>query len=195
VAQLPAALPDGAFTLGDAARLGINARTLQRLAATGQVERIAHGLYQRPETTTYDTELYAAASRHPLATLCLTSALAHHGLTDTIPARTDLALPRGTHRPAAGPTIRWHSFDADTFTIGRITTPVEGTDASVGLYSAERSIVDAFRLRNEVGYEISVEALRTWLRRRGSTSAALLAIAKTLPRAQHPLREALNYLT
>lgn len=195
MAQRPAPLPDGAFTLDDAARLGITARTLQRLASTGQVERIAHGLYQRPETATYDTELYAAASRHPLATLCLTSALAHHRLTDTIPAQTDLALPRGTHRPAAGSTIRWHVFDADTFTIGRTTTPVEGTDASVGLYSAERSIVDAFRLRNEVGYEIGVEALRTWLRRRGSTPAALLSIANALPRAQRPLREALSYLT
>lgn len=34
------------------------------------------------------------------ATLCLTSALVHHGLRDVAPVDTDIALPRGTRRPA-----------------------------------------------------------------------------------------------
>ncbi len=98
------------------------------------------------------------------------------------PARIDLALPRGTRRPATSQTIQWHHFDGDTFTIGRSTTAIEGSDATVGLYSAERSIVDAFRLRSTVGYELGIEALRTWLRRRGShPPSSLLSIADALP--------------
>ncbi|UZN04192.1 type IV toxin-antitoxin system AbiEi family antitoxin domain-containing protein [Cellulomonas sp. S1-8] len=190
-----AALPPHAFTLDEASAAGFNARTVQRLAADGRLERLAHGLYQRPETATYDTDLYSAATRAPDATLCLTSALAHHALIDAIPARIGLALPRGTRRPATAGTISWHLFDAETFTVGRTTTQITGTSAVVGLYSAERSIVDAFRLRGVVGYETGIEALRTWLRRRGSTPAALLSVARALPRAQGPLREALTYLT
>lgn len=188
-------LPSRAFTLDEAHAAGIGARTVQRLAAEGQLERLAHGLYQRPETATYDTDLYAAATRVPQATICLISALAHHGLTDAIPAYIDLALPRGTRRPATTGPIRWHMFDVSTFEVGRTSTRIEGTGVTVGLYSAERTIVDAFRLRNEVGYEAGIEALRTWLRRRGNTPAALLSIARALPRAQGPVREALNYLT
>ncbi|MBD7917176.1 type IV toxin-antitoxin system AbiEi family antitoxin domain-containing protein [Cellulomonas sp. Sa3CUA2] len=190
-----AALPPHAFTLEEAAAAGVNARAVQRLAADGRLERLGRGLYQRPETAGYDTDLYAAATRAPDATLCLMSALAHHALVDAIPGRIDLALPRGTRRPAVVDTVRWHMFDAATFTLGRTTTPIAGTDATVGLYSAERSIVDAFRLRGEIGYETGIDALRTWLRRRGSSPAALRSIARTLPRAQGPLREALNYLT
>ncbi|QHT55085.1 hypothetical protein GXP71_02585 [Cellulomonas sp. H30R-01] len=189
------ALPRTAFTLDDAAAAGLSARTIQRLAADGLLERVAQGLYQRPDSATYDVDLYAAVSRAPEATLCLTSALVHHELIDAIPAWTDLALPRGSRRPASASTVRWHLFDAETFSVGRTTTHIEGTGSTVGLYTAERSIVDAFRLRHEIGYETGIEALRTWLRRRGNTPAALLSVARTLPRAQGPLRVALNYLT
>jgi predicted transcriptional regulator of viral defense system len=188
-------LPSRAFTLHDAEAAGISARTVQRLAAEGRLERLAHGLYQRAETASYDTDLYAAAIRASRATICLVSALARHGLTDAVPAEIDLALPRGARHPATTGPVRWHTFDARTFEVGRTTSPIEGTSAVVGLYSAERTIVDAFRLRNEVGYEIGIEALRTWLGRRGNTPAGLLTVARALPRAQGPLREALNYLT
>ena len=36
---------------------------------------------------------------------------------------------------------------------------------ALGVYSAERSIIDAFRLRHQEGEELAIEALRRWLRR------------------------------
>ena len=66
---------------------------------------------------------------------------------------------------------------------------------SIGLYSAERSIVDAFRLRGKEGYETGIESLRNWLKRPGSHPAKLFAIAQLLPRAIGPLRTALEILT
>jgi len=188
-------LPRLAFTPAQAARVGVSSSSLHRMAATGKLERIAPGLYQRPDTATYDLDLYAAAVRAPRATICLTSALARHGLVDAIPATTDLALPRGTRKPALkGAAITWHLFDAATFNLGRTTVAIPGAGRKVGLYSPERSIVDAFRLRSIEGYEIATEALRTWLGRRGSNPADLLAIATQLPRAEGPIRRALEYL-
>ena len=67
-------------------------------------------------------------------------------------------------------------------------------DTSIGIYSAERSIVDAFRLRGLVGPELGREALRAWLRRRGAQPAALLAIARSFANAERSLREALELL-
>lgn len=61
--------------------------------------------------------------------------------------------------------IRWHSFDRATFELGRTEHRLPGPDLSIALYSPERSIIDAFRLRYEVGADAANEALKRWLRR------------------------------
>ena len=189
-------LPGHPFTPAEAARAGVSGSTLRRMAADGRVERVAPGRYARlDDEAAYDVDLLTARLRAPAATICLTSALAHHGLVDAIPSQTDLALPRGKWHPAGECQIRWHSFDAATFDIGRGTTPITGTRRNIGIYSPERSIADAFRLRSLEGYEIAIEALRTWLRRRGSNPADLIKVATQIPRAETPLRQALAYLT
>ena len=119
---------------------------------------------------------------------------AHHDLVDAIPSTADLALPRATRKPATTGAITWRSFDAATFDIGRGTTPITGTRRTIGIYSPERSIADAFRLRSLEGYEIAIEALRTWLRRKVSNPADLIKVAIQIPRAETPLRQALAYL-
>ena len=104
------------------------------------------------------------------ATICLTSALAHHDLTDAIPAALDVAIPRGSRTPASTGAIAWHQFDRPTFEIGREQITIPGSDQTIGIYSPERSIADAFRLRGEVGYELARDALREWQRRGGKPS-------------------------
>lgn len=64
----------------------------------------------------------------------------------------------------------------------------------IGLYNPERSIADAFRLRHQIGHEIAVEALRTWLRRPGASPATLVRTAEQLPHARRPLTDALAVL-
>jgi len=82
-----------------------------------------------------------------------------------------------------------------TFHIGRTLLDTGDAGLTIGLYSAERSIVDAFRLRGTAGYETGIEALRNWWRRSGSRPATLFEIAQSLPRATGPLRTALEILT
>lgn len=189
---LPDALPS-TFTYGQARELGIPRRAIESLAELGRIERVAHGLYRRADGDLGDLDLLAAAARSPSATLCLTSALARHDLTDDIPFTHDLAIPRGTRAPALPGPITWHRFAAETFWLGRDQAPL-GDGMSIGLYSPERTIVDAFRMRRELGPEPANEALKRWLRRKGSHPAALLAIAQHFPRAAGPLRQTLQVL-
>ena len=179
------------FRLRDA---GMPASTVYRLVAAGAVEKVGHGLYCRVDAPPADLDLLAVAVREPQATVCLLSALAWHDLVTAIPHRWDLAVPRGRTPVTAPRTTRWHRFDPLTFDVGRDVVRVESSDVQVGLYSAERSIVDAFRLRQNVSHEIAVEALREWLPRRGSSPAALMRIAAQLPRATGPLSTALSVL-
>ena len=119
--------------------------------------------------------------------VCVTSAHTLYDLTDAL----DVAIPRGARRPATRSAIRWHLFAAATFDLGRREIPIPGAEQTIGIYSAERCIVDAFRLRGELGYELGRDALRRWLRR-GGKPASLMAIASELPRASKPLLDTLQ---
>ena len=65
---------------------------------------------------------------------------------------------------------------------------------SIGIYSAERSVVDAFRTRGTSGSDLAVEALRRWLRRPGAQPSLLLETARTWPRAYVGIRSTMELL-
>jgi predicted transcriptional regulator of viral defense system len=184
------ALPARAFPARD-----LPQPQLRALIEAGAIERIGWGIYRRMDLPPADLDLIEIGARSSLATLCLASALARHELIDEIPARIDIAIPRTARIPRSDAPIRWHYFDAGTFNLGRTLIPIDGEDAQIGIYSPERSIIDAFRLRGSEGYEMATEALSNWLKRRGSHPAALLQIAAQLPRATTPLIRALNVLS
>ncbi len=177
----------------DAAAAGLSPAGLHRAAQAGRFERIARGLYRPADAPAADLDWIEAAARRPEATLCLTSALAYHDLVDTIPTTVDIAIPRGHRTPATTGAITWHHFDRGTFALGRTEITIPGTDHKIGLYSAERSIADAFRLRGALGYELGVNALKEWLRR-GGKPAHLIELADQLPRARQPLLQALQVI-
>lgn len=178
---------------GSAEEAGMSRSGLYRAAREGRLERVARGIYLPADADAADWDWIEAATRRPDATICLASALAHHDLTDVIPAALDIAIPRGSRTPASTGAIAWHQFDRATFDIGWEEIPIPGTDQKIGIYSPERSIADAFRLRGEVGYGLARESLKEWLRR-GGKPARLMEIASRLPRAKSPVLQALEAL-
>lgn len=182
-----------ALTPSTAARDRLSRSGLYRSAGDGRYARIARGVYLPADAAAADWDWLEAATRRPDATICLTSALALHDLTDAIPSALDVAIPRGARIPATDAAIAWHSFDKATFELGRETTQIPGAELTIGLYSPERSIADAFRLRGAIGYEIARDALKEWLRH-GGKPARLLEIATALPRAKAPVSNALDIL-
>jgi hypothetical protein len=176
-----------------AAAAGLSASGLRRATARGEYERIARGIYRAADAPPANWEWIEAVTRNSAATICLASALAYHDLTDEIPETLDVAIPRGARIPASEGAITWRSFDAATFEIGRSMIDIGGSGLRIGIYSPERCIADAFRMRAEVGYELGRDALKEWLRR-GGKPAAMLAMAEALPRARRPLMTALEIL-
>ena len=176
-----------------AADLGMSASGLYRAARSGRYDKIARGIYREAGAPAADWDWIEAATRRPDATICLTSALAHYDLTDAIPTALDIAIPRGSRIPAGNPAIAWHLFDRKTFDLGRNEIEIPGSTLTIGIYSPERCIADAFRLRADAGYEMGRDALREWLRR-GGKPAQLMEIASRLPRTSGPLQRALEAL-
>lgn len=188
LAHLPAS-----FTHADALARGLSDRALRELIDDHTLVRLGRGLYRRADAPPVDEELVEIALRAPAATLCLVTALARHELTDQIPDAVDVAIPRGARPPRAPSSARWHRFDEATFALGRQEIQVDD-GVTMGLYDAERCIVDAFRLRHLEGEELAIEALRRWLRRPGSVPSILLVKARAFPRAEPSLRAALRIL-
>ncbi|MCO1574761.1 hypothetical protein M8C13_03180 [Crossiella sp. SN42] len=182
------------FTYNDARDRGMSDRRLYALRDSGAIESIGWGLFRwADDGQLTDPDLLEIAVRAPEATLCLSSALARHGLTDQIPATIDVAVPRGHTRPKVRAPVSWHLFAPETFAVGRERLALDQRH-HIGIYNAERCVVDAFRLRRWEGPELGNEALRRWLRRPGSQPSSLLRMASAFPRAERSLRHALEVL-
>lgn len=190
----PTRLPDllGYRNLADA---GLTRRELDRLVEAGEYERIAPGQFLRAGAADDTTAGWmAVGTKQPRATLCLLSALSIHDLTNEIPVRSDIAIPRGTQPVVTWTaTIAWHHFNPRTFDIGRTSHPLPG-DVSIGLYSAERTIIDLFRLRHALGSDLATDALKRWLDRKGNSPSELLAMAAGFPKARPALQNTLEIL-
>lgn len=181
------------FRFSDLAGVAAPESWLRSWLADGRVERVERGLYRRADAEPVDLDRLEIALRAPMATICLVSGLAEHDLVDDNPAVLDVAVPRGAWRPRLTAPVRWHSFAGQTFDLDRDVVAVDSV-TSLGLYGPRRCIVDAFRLRHEVGPEVGVEALRRWLRRRGSTPGELLDVGRRFPAAVPSLTAALQVL-
>jgi hypothetical protein len=180
------------FSYRQARDHGVSKRRLYRWRDDGVIELLGPGLYHRMDAPIMDPDLIDIAHRSPMATLCLTSALVRHDLSDAIPAYHDVAIPRGQRPHVTSAPVRWHRFAAETFDIGREFETVDET-ANIGLYNPDRTIVDAFRLITIVGSDVAYEALRRWVRK-GGQPAELLRTAAYFPRTVSRLRSALEIL-
>lgn len=179
------------FTYSGARAAGLSAERLYAYRDRGLIEQIGRGLYRWADAAAIDQNLLEIACRVPQGTLCLLTALARHGLTDRIPDRIDVAVPRGSRRPALQSPVDVHVFAKDSFALGRQEIRL-GEGFTIGLYSPERSLIDVIRLRHREGGDVAWEALRRWLRRRGAKPAALLEMAKSLHGAERAVRRALE---
>jgi hypothetical protein len=187
--ELLASLPD-TFRFSEALER-ISERGLRRLIDEGSIVALSRGLYLKKDWLG-DGDLIEIAAKASRATLCLRSALARHELIDDIPAEIDVAIPRGSWAPGTVAPVRWRHFDAGTFEVGRDQLDI-GAGRSIGIYSAQRSIIDAFRMRHLEGADLANEALKRWLRRGGQPSQ-LLQMARSFPRTQTALRGTLEVL-
>jgi predicted transcriptional regulator of viral defense system len=181
------------LSLASAGQAGLRKDQVYALVEAGKLERVGRGVYVDPDRIDPAwTSLAAATARKPDATLCLTSALVHHGLSDAILFATDIALPRSTRHPSGFDHVAWHSFAPETFDVGR--TLIEQDGLALAIYSAERTIIDSFRLAHQEGTDQAYEALRRWIRQPGHQPSTLLDLATSFPKAKPRLRQALEVL-
>lgn len=182
----------GAFRARDARNAGIHSQDLTRLLAAGELERLARGQYRLADLPI--TEFHAlvlAAQAAPRGVICLLSALTIHGIGTQLPADVWIAIPRGARAPGqASTTLRVTHFSGAAFTHGIELHRLEGEEVRV--YSVAKTLADLFKLRNQVGLDVALEALRESWRDRKVTMPALDRAARVcrVERVMRPYVEA-----
>ncbi len=164
---------------------GVTATTVSRMREKGLVARLGRGLYQLPDASVDANHALAeAAKRVPKGIVCLTSALAFHELTDTIPSRVWIAIGAKDRRPrTTDPLLQFVRFGQKVLTSGIEEHTIEGV--RVQIYSAAKTIVDLFRYRRRAGkryqkspgLNLALEGLREALRQRKATPAQIARFA------------------
>ena len=179
------------FRPRDAEAAGITYGELRRLEADGVVKREARGLYRRTEAElTRFHDIAAACARVPEAIVCLLTALVVHEIGTQLPRQVWIAIPQGNRTPIlTRPRARVMRFSGASLRYGVEDTEFEGVPARIT--SPARTVVDCFRFRSRLGYDVAHEALDDVLGD-GRVSRAEIMRAATACRARSLLGPALE---
>jgi predicted transcriptional regulator of viral defense system len=178
----------GLLRWADVVGAEIHPRHLERLRKEGRVERIQRGLYRwvDAEPLGYE-EWLEVAFRVPEGVICLASAAHYHELTTFVSGEVYVALPNKAWRPKLDfPPVRYVYFSDEAHQYGVEEHPVGA--GTVKVYSAEKTLADLLRYRNKLGKELFLEALKTYLSRRGYSVPKLLEAARVC-RVERLMRE------
>lgn len=156
---------------------GATAATVSRLERDGLIVRLARGLYQLPDASLdVNHSLAEAAKLVPRGVVCLTSALAFHGLTDQLPAKIWMAIGAKDWRPKTTyPPMRFARFDDVRLREDVERHLIDGI--GVPVFGIARTVADLFRYRATVGVNIALEGLREALRQKKTTPSEIASQA------------------
>ena len=164
----------------DFVRAGIGRSRIRRAVIEGTLQRISRGVYTRTDQSPGDHwSLREVAVRSPNVVFCLLSALAFHGITTQQPREIWIALEGTTWAPHCD-SLRLHvvRVSKKIFHCGIETHKIEGIPIRV--YSLARTVADCFKMRNKIGLDVAMEALREALRSRKVTRDQILQMARDL---------------
>ncbi len=183
----------GTLRTSEAIAAGVHPRTLYGMQSSGELERLARGLYRLAGLPSLsDPDLATVAKLVPQGVICLISALAYHELTTQIPHEVHLALPRTARNPALKyPPLRVFRFSKHAFEAGIETRTIDRMP--VRIYSPEKTLADCFKFRNKIGLDVVLEALRAYRARRHARLQEVLQYARLcrVEKVMRPILEAM----
>ena len=163
----------GMSRLSELTAVGITAATVSRLERDGVLVRLARGLYQMADASMDVNHTLAETSKLvPKGVVCLTSALAFHGLTDQIPPKVWIAIGPKEWRPKFEyPPVRFARFSGPRLLLGVESHIIDGV--SVPIFEVAKTVADLFRYRQTIGVNVALEGLREALRQKKASPSEI----------------------
>ncbi len=156
---------------------GVSYYDIGGLLADGVIVRLKRGVYKWAAQET--DEMAEVARVVPGGVFCLLSAAFYYGLTTTVPATHHVAIPDDRKVALPGyPPIHLYFWNKTPYSLG--VTTVELAGGSVKLYDLEKTVCDAIRHRNKIGFEVLKEILGNYLDRKDRNLNRLHTYARQL---------------
>lgn len=168
----------GILRASTAIELGVPKHILYEMVRSGELVREAQGIYRLSESQPLgNPDLVQISLRVPRAVICLISALYFHELTTQIPHQVYFALPRDVKTPKIEyPPIRVFHFSQEPYQAGIVENEVDGV--KVKIYDREKTIADCFKFREKIGMDVTLEALKDYIRQPKMNVSLLLKYAR-----------------
>jgi predicted transcriptional regulator of viral defense system len=157
---------------------GVHPETLSRLVEEGILTRVSRGLYQLTDADiTAPHDLAEVAKLVPKGVICLISALQFHELTLQTPSRVWLAIGPKARKPKIEyPPTRVVRFGEQALSLGVQTHTIDGVP--VPIFDPAKTVVDCFRFRKLVGFDVALEGLHNVIRSGKAKPAEIVQYAR-----------------
>ncbi len=167
----------GMVTTAQANAVGISNERLRLLVKSGDLERVAFGVYVLPDE--FIDKMYAAQLRRHKIIYSHETALFLHDLTDRDPVSYSVTIPTGYNAK---------NLRDDGFTVFTIKRELHGLGAAelttmfgntVTAYGLERTVCDCLRSRNQMDIAIVTDAIKRYAGRKDKNLNTLMRMAET----------------
>ena len=157
---------------------GVHPQTLARLVDDGVLIRAARGLYELADADiTAPHTMAEVAKLVPKGVVCLISALQFHELTLQMPSRVWVAIGTKARKPKFEyPAIRVVRFGIRALSLGVEMHSIDGV--AVPISNPAKTVVDCFRFRRQVGFDVALEGLHRVMRSEKAKPAEIVQYAR-----------------
>ena len=175
---LKLAKSQGLITAKDIESIGISRNYLYKLCSEGKLTRSSRGIYMYPDMPiTENHSLIEISKKNPNAVICLISALYYYKITTQIPHEIWVAIKKDTRKTKFDyPPVRYTVLSGKSYSYGITENNIDGH--KVKFYSLAKTIADCFKLRNQIGIDIALEALKESIQSKQVTIDELTEAAK-----------------
>ena len=166
----------GTVTTAQANRIGVSNERLRLLVKSGDLEKVAFGIYILPDE--FADKMYVAQLRRPKIIYSHETALFLHDLTDRDPLGYTVTVPTGynaTKLREDGFTV--FTIKRELHEIGKVDLPTMFGHTVVA-YSMERTICDCLRSRGKMDIAIVTDAIKRYAGRRDKNLNTLMRTAE-----------------
>jgi len=166
------------ITTKDIQALGFARHQLYQLESKGLLVKVAPGCFTLPASAISEHyELILLAQNYPKMVVSLLSALSFHGITTQNPFQTWISLPKGAWKPSfPNSAVRVSFISEPAYSFGMERHTIDGVEVSI--YSVAKTIADCFKFRNQIGLDITLEALKEAHRTQKCTAQELFVAGK-----------------
>ena len=166
----------GVMRRSELSHAGVHPQTLARLVKDGTLIRAARGLYELADADAPHT-MAEVAKLVPRGVVCLISALQFHELTLQIPSRVWVAIGTKARKPKFEyPAIRVVRFGGRALSLGVEMHSIDGV--AVPIFNPAKTVVDCFRFRRHVGFDVALEGLHSVMRSEKAKPAEIVQYAR-----------------